>query len=258
MQKMRLRLAASVTLALAVALIGCQTEPTLRQISTLQALMRGAYEGQIPCRDLSRYGSLGIGTFNDLEGELILLNGTVYQARADGSIVRNPKTTTPFANVVSFEPQLVIRNLTQPFDFAQMQSLLDSRTGSKNLIYAARIDGTFKKLKLRSVPKQKPPYPPLTDVVKQQQVFELTDVHGTMVGFRFPEYFRDMNLPGWHLHFISDDRKTGGHVLGMESTQLTVQLQTIRKFEMTLPTGGTFATADLDKDLSKEIRAVEK
>jgi acetolactate decarboxylase len=257
MQTMRLRLVPFIAVVLSASLGGCRSEPAVRQISTLQALMRGAYEREIACRDLPRYGTLGIGTFNDLDGELILLDGTVYQARADGSVVCNPRTTTPFANVVSFHPQTLVPHVTDSLNLEQLHALLDRKCGSKNLIYAVRIDGTFTQLKLRSVPKQSPPYPPLTEVVKQQQVHELADVHGTLVGFRFPEYFRDMNLPGWHLHFISDDRRLGGHVLGLTSADLTLQLQTIRRFEMTLPTSGTFATADLDEDLSKDIRQVE-
>ena len=247
------------TCLLGVLLLGgCTPLPAIYQVSTLQALMQGAYEGQIACRDLRRYGTLGIGTFDALDGELILLDGQVYQAKADGQVLRNPSTTTPFANVVRFEPQIVLRNVGGPLSLEQLQAMLDSKTGSKNLFYAVRIDGQFSQMKVRSVPRQTPPYPSLAEAAKEQRVFDLQHVRGTLVGFRFPDYARGVNMPGWHLHFISDDRRSGGHVLDLLGNQLDVQLQTIRRFEMTLPDSGTFVTADLGKDLSREIHQVEK
>ena len=237
---------------------GCAPSPAVYQVSTLQALMQGAYEGQVPCRDLPQYGTLGIGTFDALDGELILLDGHVYQATADGRVVRDPPTTTPFANVVRFEPQTVVRDLPGPLSLEKLLAMLDRIAGAKNLLYAVRIDGRFRRMKVRSVPRQARPYPPLAEAAKEQRVFDLQDVHGTLVGFRFPEYMRGVNMPGWHLHFISDDRRSGGHVLDLQGGPLDVRLQAIRRFEMTLPVSGTFAEADLSKDMSGEIRQVEK
>lgn len=249
---------AAILWALAMLLAGCAASPPVHQVSTLQALMQGAYEGQIPCRDLPRYGTLGLGTFDALDGELILLDGQVYQATADGRIVRNPSTSVPFANVVRFRPKTVQRDMFGPIDMDALLARLDALASSKNLIYAVRIDAQFSQLKLRSVPRQSPPYPPLTEAVKQQTVFERKDVRGTLVGFRFPQYMSGVNMPGWHLHFISDDRRHGGHVLGLVSHQVDVQLQAIRRFEMALPDRGTFVGADLSKDMSKEIHQAEK
>lgn len=220
--------------------------------------MQGAYEGQMPCRELPRYGNLGIGTFDALDGEMILLDGQVYQATADGRVIRNPETTIPFANVVRFEPQTRLRKVGGPLSMEQVLAMLDAETGSKNLIYAIRIDGEFRQMKVRAVPRQTPPYPPLAEAAKQQRIFDLENVRGTLVGFRFPEYARGVNLPGWHLHFVSDDRRHGGHVLSLLSGELDMQLQTIRRFEMTLPDHGTFVTADLSKDMSNEMNQVEK
>lgn len=250
-------LLASCLLATA-AFAGCVSPPSLYQVSTLQALMQGAYEGQIPCSDLPRYGSLGIGTFDGLDGELILLDGQVYQARADGTVVCNPATTTPFADVVRFEPQTVVLNINEPLGMKQLVAMLEGQAGSKNLMYAVRIDGQFGQVKVRSIPRQAAPYPPLAEAAQQQRVFDLRDVHGTLVGFRFPQYASGVNMPGWHLHFISDDRRSGGHVLDLRSSRLDLRMQRINRFEMTLPDGGTFTKVDLGKDLSSEIRQVEK
>ena len=254
-------------LAGAMAFAGCAGQPgqpgrpgqpAVHQVSTLQALMQGAYEGQVACRELPKHGTLGIGTFDALDGELILLEGKVYQARADGRVVADPRTSTPFADVVRFEPETVARDVAGPLNLAQTLEMLEEKAGSKNLLYAVRIDGDFREMKVRSVPRQARPYPPLAQAVKQQRVFELKDVRGTLVGFRFPQYTQGLNMPGWHLHFISADRRAGGHVLEFSGEDLDVRLQTIRRFEMTLPTSGGFVTADLGRDMSKEIHEVEK
>jgi len=247
-------------MALALVLAGCTSSPppTVHQVSTLQALMKGAYEGQVPCRELPRYGTLGIGTFDGLDGEMIVLDGCVYKATADGQVIKNPPDTTPFANVVRFEPELVVRDVAGPVSLQELQALLDGKAGSKNLFYAVRVDGQFEQVKVRAIPRQKPPYPTLVEAAKQQRVYDLKNVRGTLVGFRFPEYVSGVNMPGWHLHFIRDDRQQGGHVLGLSGRGLAVQLQTVRRFEMTLPESGTFVNAELGGDLSKEIHAVEK
>ena len=82
---------------------------------------------------------------------------------------------------------------------------------------AIRLDGRFEFVRARSVPPQSPPYRPLTEVVLEQHVFELTDVAGTMLGFRFPDYAEGIEVSGYHLHFLTDDRRRGGHVLSSRS-----------------------------------------
>jgi acetolactate decarboxylase len=81
-------------------------------------------------------------------------------------------------------------------------------------IQALRVSGRFTALKVRSVPRQVEPYPVLERVVAEQQVVrELKDIAGTMVGYRFPDVAGTIAPPAFHLHFISADGSTGGHVL---------------------------------------------
>jgi acetolactate decarboxylase len=160
--------------------------------------------------------------------------------------------------VVRFEPQTVVRDVKGPLDLERVLAMLDGMAGSKNLLYAVRIDGMFHQVRVRSVPRQSRPYPPLAEAARQQRVFDLEDVRGTLVGFRFPQYMGGVNMPGWHLHFLSDDRRHGGHVLSLRGSQLDVRLQMVRRFEMALPDSGTFVDADLGKDMSREIHQVEK
>lgn len=246
-------------LLLLLLITGCATAPkdTLMQVSTIDALLAGVYDGQMTLGELKKHGDLGIGTFDALEGEMIVLDGTVYQARADGSVVEMPdRAATPFAAVVNFHAdQTEIIKIT---DFSSLKSQIDSLAPNKNMFLAIRLNGTFPAMKVRSVPKQEKPYPPLAEVVKTQSVFELENVSGTVLGFRCPEYVKGINVPGYHLHFISYDRKRGGHILDFTASVGTLQLDNCNRFYMVLTDHPVFATADLAKDRSHELKKVEQ
>jgi acetolactate decarboxylase len=165
---------------------------TLFQTSTIDALLEGKYEGDVSFAELEGNGDFGLGTFDALDGEMICLDGTFYQVRADGrAYAVDGKARTPFAVVTLFEPD-VSRTLSIPRSF----------------------EGLCEYVKTRSVPRQRKPYPPLVEVVKDQPTFELYDVSGSLVGFRFPDYAQGLNVSGYHFHFITADRSAGGHVLG--------------------------------------------
>jgi acetolactate decarboxylase len=247
-------------LILLALLAGCATAPknTLTQVSTIDALLAGAYDGQMTTGQLLRYGDFGLGTFDALEGEMIVLEGQVYQARVDGTVALMPtNSTTPFASVVTFVP-----DSTPCLKSAQtketFQTAVDNLAPNQNLFLAVRFDGYFPLMKVRSVPKQKKPYPPLAEVTEHQTVFEYTSVHGTVLGFRCPAFAKGINVPGWHLHFISDDRTRGGHILDFTTVGGNLQLDACNRFYMMLPDQDEFAALDLAKDRSAELKKVEK
>ena len=248
-------------LSLLLLITGCATAPkdTLTQVSTIDALLAGVYDGQMTLGELKQHGDLGIGTFDALEGEMIVIDGTVYQARTDGSVIEMPdETTTPFAAVVSFHADQKLPCFKDLFSKEKLQATIDELAPNKNLFVAVRFDGTFTAMKIRSVPKQKKPYPPLADVVKQQTVFELEQVSGTVLGFRCPEFVKGVNVPGYHLHFISDDRTSGGHILDFTAAGGTLELDTCNKFYMVLTDAEAFSRLDLSKDRSHELEKVEQ
>jgi acetolactate decarboxylase len=254
----RVRLA--LLLVTAMLLGGCSTQaqPTLYQVATLRSLQEGAFDGQVTCGELRRHGDLGIGTFEGLDGEMVVLDGRVYRAPAQGPVrPAADSRKTPFASVVFFRPQQTLQHQSA-LNVADLEKLLDLHTPSKNLFYAVRIDGTFSYAKTRSVPRQSEPYPRLLEATRHQNVFEFHDVKGTVVGFYCPAYVGGMNLPGWHLHFITADRTGGGHVLELAGSDLCAQLQTLRQVQMTLPTGGSFYQANMAGDASKELEKAEK
>lgn len=248
-------------LALAAVLCGCQSPArnTIAQFSTIDALMAGAYDGQMRCSELRSHGDFGIGTFDKLEGEMVLLNGRVYQVKSDGRVYRpGAGMTTPFASVTRFSPD---HHLTlQPgSDFAQLQALVDQKVGNTNVPYAIKVKGRFRAIKTRSVPAQQKPYPPLVDVTQNQPTFEMQEISGTLIGFRLPAYVKGINVPGYHVHFLSDDTQKGGHLLSFTLESGTVEIAVCQQLLLILPEGsGDFSRLDLSKDRSHEVEKAEK
>ncbi len=123
---------------------------------------------------------------------------------------------------------------------------------------AIRLDGRFDSVRARSVPRQEPPYRPLTEVVLEQHVFELTEVEGTMLGFRFPDYAEGIEVGGYHLHFISADRSRGGHVLGSRANGLRARLDPSNELHVELPPAVDLADPDLAAATHAAVAAVER
>jgi acetolactate decarboxylase len=247
-------------LGLILLLTGCATAPknTLMQVSTIDALLAGAYDGQMTLGELKTHGDFGLGTFDALEGEMIVIDNTIYQARTDGTVRAMPDSeTTPFAAVVNFDADQTCE-LSEPLTEETLKAKIDQLAPNQNLFLALRIDGTFPSMKVRSVPKQEKPYPPLADVVKHQVIFEYTNVTGTVLGFRCPAFVKGINVPSYHLHFIADDRATGGHVLDFTLSQADLALDACNQFFMVLTDQEKFSTLDLSQDRSHELEKVEK
>ena len=228
------------------------------QASTLAALIERVYDGSTSVADLARHGDFGLGTFNALDGEMTVLDGEFYQCRSDGrAYVCAPGDRSPFAVVMHFDPTVEI-SIDEPMDFAGLSHALDAAAPSHNIFYAIRAEGVFDFIRFRAVPRQEPPYRPLTEVVEDQPEFEHQDIAGTLVGFRFPDYTAGINAPGYHLHFISADRTVGGHVLAFSMSRARVAIDITSDFHMELPEAGAFLNADLAGDHSASIEKVEK
>jgi acetolactate decarboxylase len=231
---------------------------TIFQTSTIGALMEGVYDGDFTFGELKKHGDLGLGTLNGLDGEMIGLDGVFYQVRSDGKVVVVPDTAgTPFAAVTFFEPDRSLA-LTKPLGCNELESYLETLFPSNNIFYAVKIEGSFDHVKTRSVPRQKKPFPPLTEVVKHQSYFELKDVNGTMAGFWFPQYVKDINVAGFHLHFITEDRQAGGHVLDCTVSNVKIEIDYSRDLDVSLPETGDFDNADLAETSGSDVSSVEK
>ena len=235
-----------------------RAEPdTVFQASTIDALLAGSYNGVASFEEVLKHGDFGLGTVDRLDGELVILEGTCYQVQSDGSVqCLSPEMTTPWVMLTSFQPEgrRQLTNLT----LAQLKSMLDNDILEHRYIYALRLDGKFKNLMLRSVPAQAEPYRPLSEVVKEQSVFEFEELEGTVVAFRTPEFLKGVSVPGYHLHFLSRDRKRGGHVLDMALSSAELRWDRAEQFLLRIPDNREFHEVDLDKDRSLELDQVEK
>jgi acetolactate decarboxylase len=226
----------------------------LYQYSIIDALMAGVYDGHLTVGELKRQGNLGLGTFNALDGEMVVLDGKVYQVTVDGKVIQAPDSAkTPFAAVTFFTPNMFI-SLKKATNFAELTKLIDKALPTKNLIYALKIEGRFSRIKVRSVPRQTRPYPPLALAVEQQKVFTLTDVEGSMVGCRCPSFLKNVNVPGYHFHFLTKDRQAGGHVLDCALENLTIEVDPTCRLSLVLPEEPDFFRFNLEKDTRGDLK----
>jgi acetolactate decarboxylase len=236
-----------------------EREPhVLFQASTIGALLEGAYDGDLSFSELAEHGDLGLGTLNGLDGEMIALDGRFYRADVDGAVGEvGGAEQTPFAVVTRFEPA-VDEQVEGPLEHEVLLARLDELIPTGATSCAIRLDGHFDLVRARSVPRQSPPYRPLTEVVAEQHVFELRDVAGTMLGFRFPDYVEGIEVSGYHLHFISEDRTRGGHVLGSRAAgDLRVRLDPSSDLHIELPPGVELSDPGLAADTHDAVEKVE-
>ena len=237
-----------------------RTGNIMYQVSLLQALTLGDYCGSVPVRVLRTKGDTGLGTFDRLNGEMIMLDGKVYRADSEGRAAEvSDDETTPFAIVTYFdeEEKAVLKNVR---DLNGLISQLDEMyTGEHgNYFQVVKVIGIFDGMKVRSVPAQKEPYRPLAEVMEaEQRFFSYEDIPGTAIGVYCPVYMGSMNFAGWHFHFISDDSSRGGHVLDLSFKEGELQWTAASAVNVDLPEGGLFRSCDFSIDQSDDVRRVE-
>ena len=230
---------------------------TLYQVSTINALLEGIYDSNITFEELKKHGDFGIGTLNGIDGELAGVDGHFYQIKTDGKVYKVPDSAkTPFAVVTTFHPDLEFA-IDKPMNFPELKAFLDTKIPTTNIFYAIKIHGTFKMMKTRSVPKQVKPYPPMVEIINEQVVFDFEDVTGTIVGFRCPSYVQGLNVPEYHLHFLTEDKKAGGHILGLQLDKGDGEIDYLTKFFMILPDTKAFYRVNLKEDKAEDLHKVE-
>src|SRR4051812_46270786 len=135
----------------------------ITQVSVINALMIGRYDGVMPILELLRHGDFGVGTLDHLDGEMVVLDGKAYQVRGDGVVAAvGPDRSTPFAVVARFEPEGELP-CPRVASLADLDAHLEDALPQKNNFAAIRVDGRFASITLRSVHRQEPPYRPLVE-----------------------------------------------------------------------------------------------
>jgi acetolactate decarboxylase len=231
-------------------------DQTVFQTSTVNALMEGASTGDMTMGELKTHGDFGLGTFEGLDGEMIELDGKVFQVRADGHAHPvEDSARTPFATVSFFKADESAR-LDHPCDQSAMLAAVAAMLPSENMFHAVRIEGRFDYVKTRAVAKQDKSVG-LEAATREEPIFEFHDVEGTIVGFFTPDYLRGVNVPGYHLHFITADRAAGGHMLDCRTKDVTIKIHHTPEFELGTPGTEEFLKADLSHDHTAAIKKIE-
>ncbi|MBF0458163.1 MAG: acetolactate decarboxylase [Nitrospirae bacterium] len=248
-----------LSIIIAALLTACAAQPhALYQYSSLNALMEGVYDGQLTIGELKRHGDTGLGTFNALDGEMIIINGSAYQIKGDGTVTAaGDNIETPFADVVFFKSAKSF-TVEREISCDELQKMILQSAPSSNIFYAVKIEGTFRHVRARAVRAQHKPYPRLIDAAKDQGVFDFNNVRGTASGFYFPDTFGGLSVGGFHIHFISDDRKSGGHLMSCEVTHATVDIDYLTDFLMELPKSGGIYGKTIGTAQQREVDLIEK
>ncbi|MEO5358395.1 MAG: acetolactate decarboxylase [Nitrospirae bacterium YQR-1] len=239
-------------------LSGCVTheaalKDTIYQTSTLDALLKGVNGGATDFAELKKHGDFGLGTFENLDGEMAALDGQFFQIKSDGLVYPvSMDMKTPFAVLKFFNTDMSF-DIKKETSCDDLMDEISRRLPSINIFYAIRIDGIFEKIRARSVPAQKKPYPGLLEAVKTQTLFDYEGLNGTMLGFWFPDFIKDTNVTGFHFHFISTGRTQGGHLLSCKLKEGKVQIDSAVNLTLKLPETDEYLNTKAPKDNTTKV-----
>ena len=230
---------------------------TVFQVSTSGALVAGIYDREVDVQAILEHGNFGLGTFANLDGEMVVVDGHVYQVRGSGQVSEaSADAGAPFAVVTWFKPEIDV-SIGSVSSFKDLEARCDSFRQSGNIFYAIRLDGSFKRVRTRAV---NPPQPGtrLIDAAKSQSEFTFTDIEGTLVGLWSPGFSNAFSVAGYHLHFLSANRQHGGHLLDLDADTLRLKIEALTNFHLALPESEAFLKADLSKNTAEELAYAEQ
>ena len=232
------------------------------QVSTMQALALGYSRAVINVAELMQHGDIGLGTFEDVNGEMIVVDGHCYKADEKGDVCEaDGSIGVPFSAVTFFRETRRLE-LEKTENIGKLKQILDLRIEEDyglNCMHIVRIDGSFKRVSARSETGYRAHHVTLKESLRvTQRDFYFDDIRGTLVCVYFPDYMDGINASGWHLHFISEDRKLGGHVFDVSMYRGTAYFDKITELEIKLPSEPIFDTYSLKSASKDEIRSVEQ
>ena len=232
------------------------------QVSTLQALVAGYTRGVITVQKLESLGTVGLGTFEGVDGEMILLDGVCYRARHDGTVTRPaPDDGVPFASVATVEGGAAFELEEAPdIDVLKRQlTCTIDEAFALNSLHVVTVKGFFSSISARSESAYRADHITLKDMLATtQREFVFENLNGTLVCVYYPDYMDGINASGWHLHFLSEDRTKGGHVFDLSLPRGRAVFHRIDRIEIQLPATPAFDTYSLKEASQKEIAEVEQ
>ncbi|RZK39714.1 MAG: acetolactate decarboxylase [Pedobacter sp.] len=231
---------------------------TLYTAGHASAFIGGLYDAFYPYSKLMMHGDFGLGAPDKLDGELLILDGKIYQTQSTGKTFElAPKGMTPFTVVNFFAADKSVKTVSK-MNKDKLYAFLDSVLPDQNKIYAIRIKGLFKDIKTRAFPiVTEKPYLPLAQLIPLQKFFTFKAIEGDLVGYRIPEYMEGPNISGYHFHFLSADKKAGGHIIDLLTDQILIEIDELDAFTVSIPQTDAFSKFDFKKDRREEVKQVE-
>lgn len=201
-------------------------DATMHQVGTFDYLLQPDFTGLQPADSAINQSTIGLGTFANLDGELVMVGGVAYRVPISGIPERiTGKELTPFVQAIKFRPTKS-GPVPPGTQCSQLTPAINELVGTDQGIIAVRVRGTFKQLEARSIPRQERPWPSFATVIGQQTQFNLNGTKAILVGFRQGTDFLGVGQPGLHLHGLTAARNAGGHILSCTTgsdVQLSVQ-----------------------------------
>jgi acetolactate decarboxylase len=229
-----------------LVMMGCSSEQEdmIVHYSVLKALDNGVLEGNMKVGELKQHGDFGLGTYNRMNGEMVVLDHVVYRVSPDGKVMQPEDETLIPYSLVTFYQQDETLSMNGEIDYPKLKAFAESKVPSRNMFYAFRIYGEFDYIKCGGADLQEKPYnEPLDVMLSDRPVYEGSNINGTLVGFWCPAYIGDINSAGFHLHFIADDHSMGGHLMEFTARSLEIGYDTKAVYKMILPETDDFREA---------------
>lgn len=249
----------TIVLGISTLLLGIPATATVRtgelfQYSTTDALLAGVFDGEYTVGKMLEKGDFGLGIFNGLDGELVVVDGEAYRLNADRTAERaTDDAKVPFCSVCEFDDENAEALDVSATEYEAFEAELDAELPTLNYPYAIKVEGTFRSMTVRSTHEEKQPYAPISEIMERRVIMNFGDVEGVIVGFRCPVYLAGVNTAGYHFHFITADKSSGGHVMDFEVDAVTVKVMKLTELDVLLPDGETFGEVDFSIDRSQEL-----
>lgn len=227
------------------------------QFSTIGALMSGFTDGDLYLEELHNDHLFGLGCSCGVSGELTVYEGDVWEATAGEKVSLLKNSFIPFIQLTEFKPDRSF-NCVQVDDqnFAQK---LNQHIPIANIFIAVNLRAKFDEIVIRRPQRTQDTDRTISEMAETQQVNQLSEIKGQLIGFWTPELYGRISVPGFHFHFLSDDKKISGHVLSFRAEDAIAYFQAKDTIEIKNPMSEKYLHMDLDlKALDDVIDDVEK
>jgi len=218
---------------------------TIFQVSTLEALLTGSLDGFISIKDLKTKGDFGIGGITGLDGAMVVLDGEWYHCKDDCRVFSiDDNEMSPKFMISSFNTDKRI-DINKKINYEEIKEIINSERPTSNIMYAVKIEGKFDNIKFKVYPKQNKPYQIGTVIAKSKKERTLENVKGTLVGYIMPNHLLDITSVEYHLHFVTDDKVYGGHLIDFQLSEASVYLDYKHNLQLVVPQTEEYYKGDL-------------